>query len=35
MKELNKSFIFWIILRIVLSLIVHIVPTPIKIISQS
>jgi hypothetical protein len=35
MDKLNWSFIFWIILRIVLSLIVHIVPTPIKIVNQS
>jgi len=34
-NELNRSFIFWIILRIVLSFIVRIVPTPIKIVNQS
>jgi hypothetical protein len=35
MNELNWSFTFWITLRIVLSLIVRIVPTPIKIVNQS
>jgi len=35
MNELNRSFIFWIIPRIVLSLIVRIVPTPIKIVNHS
>jgi hypothetical protein len=34
MKKLNKSFISWILSRIVLWLIVRIVPTPIKIVNQ-
>jgi len=33
-KKLNKSFISWILSRIVLWLIVRIVPTPIKIVNQ-
>ena len=35
MKELNKSFISWILSRIVLWLVVCILPTPIKIVNQS